>query len=147
MKRDLTEDIPNVPLLNNLNIVNWKMETQAEGLCWSLNRLKWTKGGTEWDTFTVFDGDIIVGSVMTWGLGEDRSATENIFVLPEWRRKGIAKTMITEALKYLKNKGKTEATLVVFSDNGKAISLYKSLRYKMLSINIEFGLDLLPIDN
>ncbi|WP_419715122.1 GNAT family N-acetyltransferase [Heyndrickxia oleronia] len=44
------------------------------------------------------------------GIGKERSATENIFVLPEWRRKGIAKAVITEALKFLKNKGKSEAT-------------------------------------
>lgn len=63
---------------------------------------------------------------MTQGLGKEKSATENIFVLPEWRRKGIAKAVITEALKFLKNKGKSEATLSVFGDNGRAISLYKS---------------------
>lgn len=156
MKRDLTEEIPNAPLLDDINIANWKMETQAEqeqylkaeaegdleGVNWSLNRLRWTKSGSEWDTFTAFNGDTIVGSVMTWGLGEERSATENIFVLPQWRQKGIARAVITEALKFLKEKGKTEATLGVFGDNRKAISLYKSLSYKLLYINIEFGLDL-----
>jgi ribosomal protein S18 acetylase RimI-like enzyme len=156
MKRDLTEEIPKVPLPNNIKIVNWKMDTQAEqeqylraeaegdleGVCWSLNRLNWTKSGSEWDTFTAFDGDKVVGSVMTWGLGEIRSATENIFVVPDWRRKGIAKAVITEALNFLKDNGKTEATLGVFGDNGRAISLYKSLGYRMLFINFEFGIDL-----
>lgn len=156
MKRDLTEEIPTFPITDPIKIINWKMDTEAEqekylraeaesddnGVSWSLNRLQWTKNGSEWDTFTAFAGDKIVGSVMTWGLDEGRSATENIFVLHEWRRKGIAKAVIIEALKFLKSKGKTEATLGVFGENQKAIALYRALGYKMLFINIEFGLDL-----
>ncbi|WP_208559240.1 GNAT family N-acetyltransferase [Marinilactibacillus kalidii] len=156
MKRDLTSEIPDVLPPDNVSIVNWRMETQteqekylraeaegdSEGVSWSLNRLNWTKTGSEWDTFTAFDGDKVVGSVMTWGLGEARSATENIFVLPDWRQQGIAKTLITEALKFLKDKGKTEATLGVFGENRRALSLYKSLGYEMLAVNIEFGIDL-----
>lgn len=156
MKRDLTEPIPQFPLPPNIKVMNWKMETQEEqemylraeaagdpnGICWSLNHLKWTKSGAEWDTFTAFDGNNVVGSVMTWGLGEERSATENIFVLPDWRRKGIAKALITEALTFLKEKGKSQATLGVFGDNRKAISLYQSLGYRMFYTIIEFGYDL-----
>ncbi|WP_421385212.1 GNAT family N-acetyltransferase [Bacillus salacetis] len=156
MKRDLTEEIPSYPLPGNLTIRKWDMATSHEeqqylaaeakgdlyGVAWSLNQLRWTKNGQEWDTFTVFEGNEVVGSVMTWGLGEDRGATENIFILPEWRRQGIAKAVITEALKFLRDKGKSEATLGVFGDNGKAIMLYRSLGYKMLSVKIEFGLDI-----
>ncbi|GAA0343059.1 hypothetical protein GCM10008967_36920 [Bacillus carboniphilus] len=156
MKRDLTEDIPEVTIPDSIKIVNWKMETEAEeekyllaaaegddeGVTWSLNRLRWTKAGGEWDTFTAFAGDQVVGSVMTWGLGAERSATESIFVLPEWRRQGIAKAVITESLKFLKSKGKKEATLGVFGENEKAIPLYLSLGYKMFFIIIEFGRDI-----
>ena len=156
MKRDLTEPISYFPLPSNINVINWRMETieeqekylQAEaagdpfGVCWSLNHLKWTKSGAEWDTFTAFDGNEVVGSVMTWGLGEKRSATENIFVLPHYRKQGIAKAIITEALLFLKEKGKTEATLGVFGDNKNAIALYQSLGYRMYYTIIEFGYDL-----
>ncbi|MBM7662615.1 GNAT superfamily N-acetyltransferase [Bacillus mesophilus] len=156
MKRDLTEPIPEQSLPKHIKIINWKMKTQeeeeqylkaeeaadADGLSWSINTLRWTKAGAEWDTFTAFEGEKVIGSVMTWGLGADRSATESIFVLPEWRRKGVAKAVITEALKFLKKQGKTEATLGVFDENAGAISLYKALGYKMLSINIEFGLEI-----
>lgn len=156
MKRDLTEPIPDAPLPENIRIKNWKMKTEAEeqqylkaegegdgnGVSWSLNHLRWTKSGSEWDTFTAFEGDQVVGSCMTWGLGENRGATENIFVLPDWRRKGVAKAVITEALKFLKDKGKTEATLGVFGENEKAIPLYRSLGYKVIDVKIEFGLSI-----
>ena len=156
MKRDLTEELPEVTVPDKIKIVNWKMETleeqqkylqaEADGdpdsAPWSINRLQWTKNGSEWNTFTAFEDDKVVGSVMTWGLGETRSATENIFVLPEWRRKGIAKAVIVECLNYLKENGKTEATLGVFGENGRAIALYRSLGYKMLGVNLELGLDI-----
>jgi ribosomal protein S18 acetylase RimI-like enzyme len=156
MKRDLTKPITQIPLPPNIKIINWKMETKEEqekylraeaagdpnGVCWSLNHLRWTKSGAEWDTFSAFCGNEVVGSVMTWGLGEKRSATENIFVLPDWRRRGIAKALISEALTFLKEKGKTEATLGVFGDNRSAIALYQSLGYRMLYTTIEFGYDI-----
>lgn len=155
MKRDLTEEIPAYPLPENIEIKNWKMESATEqeqylqaeasgddGLAWSLNNLRWTMAGSEWDTFTAFDGEKVVGSCMTWGISDVRSATEQIFVLPEWRRKGIARAVIAESLRFLKDNGKTEATLGVFSENGKAIALYLSLGYKMNEIIVEFGLEI-----
>lgn len=108
---------------------------------WSLNRLRWYMKGAEWDTFTAFDGERPIGSVMTWGISPIRSATENIFVVSAWRRKGIAKYLITHALKFVKERGKTEATLGVYGDNKRAIALYKSLGYRLIFINMGYGLD------
>ncbi len=155
MKRDLTDEIPNVPNVEGINVINWKMATEEEkkqyleadaksnsGVCWSMNQLTWYSFGPEWDTFTAFSENKVIGSTMTWMITDERSATENIFVIPEWRKKGVAKLVITEALKFLKNKGKKIATLCVFGDNKPAIALYKSLGYKMYFTNIEFGFDL-----
>jgi ribosomal protein S18 acetylase RimI-like enzyme len=154
MKRDLTEEIPEQPCSNNVKIINWKMTTEEDlkkyyntdykcsnGAAWSINMVRWMRNAPEWVTFAAFSGDELIGSVMTWLITEDRNATENIFVLPQWRRKGVAKAFITEALKYLKSKGKTVATLCVYGDNKTAINLYKSLGYKMYFVNLEFGYD------
>ncbi|MDP5272864.1 GNAT family N-acetyltransferase [Chengkuizengella axinellae] len=156
MERDLNEKIPYFPLPDQIKIKNWEMETIAEqqqylkaeaegdldGLAWSIHRLQWFKGGPEWDTFTAFDGDKVVGSVMTWGIGENGAATESIFVLPSWRRRGIAKAVVTQALKFLKEKGKETATLCVLGHNKNAIALYQSLGYKVKYINVEFELQI-----
>lgn len=155
MKRDLTDEIPDVPNAEGIDIINWKMATEEEkkqyleaeaksnsGVCWSLNQLIWYSFGPEWNTFTALSENKVIGSTMTWMITDERSATENIFVIPEWRKKGVAKLVITEALKFLKNRGKKIATLSVFGDNKPAIALYKSLGYKMYFINIEFGFDL-----
>ncbi|WP_160687615.1 GNAT family N-acetyltransferase [Clostridium sp. C2-6-12] len=155
MKRDLTEEIKPCDSSPEFRIVNWKMETADEvksyvetdakcndGAAWNFDTVSWMRYSPEWATFAAFSKDNeFLGGVMTYLITEERSATENIFVLPEWRRKGVAKAFITEALKYLKNNGKTMATLCTDGDNKPAINLYKSLGYRMYCVNIEFGYD------
>lgn len=153
MKRDLTEEIKPYDCSSEFKIVNWKMETEDEvkryvetdakcndGAAWNFDTVSWMRYSPEWATFAAFSKENeFLGGVMTYLITEERSATENIFVLPEWRRKGIAKAFITEALKYLKKNGKTMATLCTDGDNKPAIDLYKSLGYRMYFVNIEFG--------
>jgi ribosomal protein S18 acetylase RimI-like enzyme len=154
MKRDLTEEIKPCPCSPDFRIVNWKMETEEEvkchveadakcnnGAAWSIDTVGWMRYAPEWTAFAAFSGNEFLGGVNTFLITEERSATENIFVLPEWRRRGVAKAFITEALKYLKENGKTMATLCADGDNKPAINLYKSLGYRMYSVNIEFGYD------
>ncbi|GFZ32221.1 hypothetical protein CSC2_27470 [Clostridium zeae] len=154
MKRDLSEEIEECHMSSDFKIVNWKMETDEEvkyyvqtdvkcndGAAWNFDTVSWMRYSPEWATFAAFSGNEFLGGVMTYVIEEERSATENIFVLPEWRRKGVAKAFITEALKYLKENGKTMATLCADGDNKPAINLYKSLGYRMHSVNIEFGYD------
>ncbi|MBB6453016.1 ribosomal protein S18 acetylase RimI-like enzyme [Salirhabdus euzebyi] len=150
MLRDLTEPIPKFPQPNNITINQWEMSDEQgqqdylkasahafEGNAWSLNHLQWMRDGPGWGTFTAFNEDYIVGSVMIWEINEQRSATENIFVHSDYRKKAC----ITETLNFLKESGKTEATLGVFADKKKAILLYQSLGYRMLKVIVELGLD------
>ncbi len=155
LKRDLTGEIPDVPQIEGINVINWRMSSEEEkrkylaaeasansGVCWSFNLLQWYSFGPEWNTFTAFHGQEPVGSTMTWMITDERSSTENVFVVPDWRKKGVAKLVITETLKFLKNNGKKIATLCVYGDNKPAIALYKSLGYKIYYINVELGYDL-----
>jgi Acetyltransferases len=154
MKRDLTEEIKPYPCGADFRIVNWKMETEEElqshveadaicnnGAAWNLDTVRWIRYAQGWASFAAFSGDDFLGSVTILSASEESSVTENIFVLPQWRRKGAAKAFITEALKHLKREGKTTASLCVDGDNKPAINLYKSLGYRFNSINIEFGYD------
>jgi GNAT superfamily N-acetyltransferase len=154
IKRDLTEEIKPYPHSSDFRIVNWKMETEEEvrchveadakcnnGAAWNIDTVRWMRYAPGWANFAAFSGDEFLGGVTTFSIGEERSATENIFVLPEWRGKGVAKAFITEALKYLKENGKTIARLGTDGDNKPAINLYKSLGYRMDSVEIEFGYD------
>ncbi|WP_105614566.1 GNAT family N-acetyltransferase [Vallitalea okinawensis] len=155
MKYDLTMDIPDVPQPDGITVKENNMVTEEElqryynaasiafsGVVWSLNYIRWMKCGPEWKNFSAFYGDQLVGNTMTWMIEPDHSTSEDIFVLPEWRNRGIAKYVITEALKYLKKQGKALATLSVYGDNVTAISLYNSLGYRMHYMMIECGYDL-----
>lgn len=155
MKRDLTQEIEASSSSSDYTIVNWKLEKDDEvkcyvetdakcndGAAWNYDTVAWMRYAPEWATFAAFSGDKFLGGIMTYLITEERSATENIFVLPEWRRKGVAKAFITEALKYLKGKDKTMATLCVDGDNKPAINLYKSMGYKIYFVNLEFGYDI-----
>lgn len=152
MKYDLSRNIPDVPQPEGIAVISRNMGTEEElkqyheaeytafsGITWSMNLLRWFRGAAEWICFSAFDKNQLVGSTMTWMITEERSAIENIFVLPGWRNKKIARYMITRALKYLKSKGKSIATLSVYGDNRPAISLYSSLGFKMYGIMIELG--------
>ncbi|HEX3021418.1 MAG TPA: GNAT family N-acetyltransferase [Lachnospiraceae bacterium] len=154
MKRDLMEDIQPYTGNKDFRIVNWKMETQEElasyveadircnnGAAWNMDTVGWMRYSPEWNTFAAFAGDEFLGGVMTYMINEERSATENIFVIPEWRGMGVAKAFITEALLHLKSMGKTMATLCVDGDNIPAMNLYRSLGYRMYFVNLEFGYD------
>lgn len=57
------------------------------------------------------DGEKIASSVTVWHMSDERAATENVFTIPEYRRKKIGKATVVEALTYLKEKGYKKATL------------------------------------
>jgi ribosomal protein S18 acetylase RimI-like enzyme len=56
---------------------------------------------------------------------------EDVFVLKEFRRKGIAKSMIAYFIKLLKNKGYKKIQLSVNTKNVHAIKLYEKLGFEV----------------
>ncbi|MDO7905886.1 GNAT family N-acetyltransferase [Paenibacillus sp. JX-17] len=150
LKRDLTQPLPEMIIPAGIEVKRWAMETEEEqnrylqaekkgfdGESWSRERLNWFQHGSEWDTFTAFYQGEPVSSCMTWGISPERSATEQIFTIPEWRRRGIAQLVIVEALKFLRDKKhKTEAALGVVGSNPAALNLYKSLGYELIDLHV-----------
>lgn len=156
MKRYLNETIiDDTECPNGIEIYKWCLNTRKEqmryleaqaggfdGLAWSRSLLKWYARIPEFEVFAAFAGNEAVGSAMTWEISTDSSATENIFVLPQWRDKGVGRTLTTTLLKYLRDNGKKVASLSVFGDNQPALKLYESLGYRVSGINIELARDL-----
>jgi ribosomal protein S18 acetylase RimI-like enzyme len=92
------------------------------------------------NTVAAFAGDLLVGNVMMyWDPPESERAgkkvgvTEDIWVLPEWRGRGIATAMISRALSYLSDKGFAEARLQVAAPNEGALRLYSRLGYEVIA--------------
>ncbi|MFC7394353.1 GNAT family N-acetyltransferase [Scopulibacillus cellulosilyticus] len=154
MRRDLTKPIDtDFPRYNGVDVSHWKVETEKEQLkylqaqkdseipeLWSKEKLVWFKSRPNWHTFTAFYQGNIIGSVMTWELGENISMTEQMFILPHWRQKGIARQILTDALVSLRDKGKTEVLLGVLSHNKGAINLCKSAGYHLIETYLQFSL-------
>lgn len=61
----------------------------------------------------------------------------DIFVLKEFRRKGIATKLINEFIKILKNKRYEKITLSVNIKNKNAIHLYEKLRFHIQHYDFE----------
>lgn len=86
--------------------------------------------------FAAVCGERIVASVMIWRINEKRGATENIFCIDEFRRKGVTSAVINYACEYLKKEGFEEASLSVYQDNTPAILLYERMGYRYEKLNL-----------
>lgn len=62
-----------------------------------------------------------------------------VFVISDWRGKGIAKILVTEALKFLHDQGHLQAWLEVFSHNQAAINLYHLFGFETFKEEISLG--------
>ncbi len=75
-------------------------------------------------------GGKIVSSVTVWEIEKGVFATENVFTIPKYRNRHIAREVIKKTLLYLSDIGKT-ARLSVFGDDFEAIGLYYSLGFEL----------------
>lgn len=85
-----------------------------------------------------WDGDQVAGMVLSFiddrqnaEYNRLRGWTENISVRRPWRRRGLARCLIAQSLKAVKERGMTEAALGVDTENlTGALHLYESMGYK-----------------
>ncbi|MEF7495450.1 GNAT family N-acetyltransferase [Lysinibacillus sphaericus] len=141
MNRDLTEPVVELKLQEEFQFSHWSMETSSEerdylnieAEIWpdaplGLNRLSEYKKNKLWTSMVIRQIDTIVGGLMTWQ-EEDYGVIEDVYVREPWRKRGIAKFTLTQALKYLKSHKLQKATLMVLTTNKSALSLYESVGF------------------
>jgi ribosomal protein S18 acetylase RimI-like enzyme len=153
LRRDLARPLSEAPLPAGVEARHSRLETETEreaylrlhnecfpdfpeseaGLMAILEAPYW-KTGT---ALLACAGDELVGSVLAYWLeeadqpGGDRVGTvENVFVSPAWRRRGLARHMVTEALRYLRDHEFTTAGIEVRTDNVAAYATYRSVGYE-----------------
>ncbi|WP_410771552.1 GNAT family N-acetyltransferase [Fontibacillus sp. BL9] len=154
-KYDLSRDLPQYPLPEGVVVKPFALDNgealgkyhQAElasfdGVAWSMNQLSWMQGAAEMTNFCAFSGDEFIGNTSTWRITDEQSATENVFVTPEWQKKGIARNIICTALDHLKQQGKTIATLGTHGTNRKAIRLYTQIGYELYGFRLTIGYEI-----
>ncbi|MGN1119684.1 MAG: GNAT family N-acetyltransferase, partial [Oscillospiraceae bacterium] len=89
----------------------------------SEGELRFRLGDERTKLFTAQDCGKIVSSVIVWHISDERAATENIFTIPEYRRRKIGLATVSRSLEYLKQNGYKQATLTCIGDNVNAIAL------------------------
>ena len=64
-----------------------------------------------------------------------------IFVEPDFRGQGLAKTILDRLIQWGKSQGLSTFQLDVYSANQYAVKLYEKLGFNTLTVNMELGLD------
>jgi GNAT superfamily N-acetyltransferase len=91
--------------------------------------------GFVWEEDGTIGAVVIVqrgGTTNTWGVGI-------VGVLPEFRRRGLARKLLTRALDDLRQRGAQRINLGVIEKNVPAYALYRSLGFEHYSSMIEYG--------
>lgn len=127
----------------SLEMKYWTMETeqeqknylQMESQIWpdfplGANRLQEYRNKPKWTAIKALYKGEWAGNVMAWQDSEDTGTIEDLFVMPEWRNKGIARELLREACRYLKERGMSYAELSVLVDNETALNLYQSVGFE-----------------
>jgi ribosomal protein S18 acetylase RimI-like enzyme len=158
MSRKTQDPIPNVSIPQEITVRRSKMATEEEqkvyiraynscffelpktleALRFSLNSPAWAAG----TAVAAFDPQgQLAGSVLAYP-GEEAGwgVVDDVFVLPEWRRRGIAKRLVGEGIRYLREQGLEEVRLDVVQTNEPAISLYRSMGYVTINEEVMLGL-------
>jgi ribosomal protein S18 acetylase RimI-like enzyme len=160
MRRDLSAPLPDLPVPSGVEVRPWRMETEQEQRAYlnaydeafgdegkNLEELRHFMQSAQWSvgtTFTAFAGERVVGSVAVWHPPRSRRAgkTEAVFVIPGWRRQGLARYLLREGMRYLGERGLACAELEMDSTNAPALALYESLGYRVFKEEVSLGLPL-----
>lgn len=150
-KRSLDKSIPEVNIPSRVEVYHYPMETKEERVKYtevenkyyqgvlyrSVNMLEWMMGGPELHTISAFEGDELVGSVMSWQTG----AIERLFVVPRWRNKGLGEYLVAKAFEYHHKNGRTDVETLVNEQDKEGKLLLESMGY-----SFPVKLELLALD-
>jgi ribosomal protein S18 acetylase RimI-like enzyme len=158
MARSITSELPEAPLPEGLEIRPvepghlrqiWEADAEAFRDHWGARQ----PTETDWEAFldrpftdislwkVAWEGDRVVGQVRSFintdeneEYGRLRGYTENISTIKEWRGKGVARALICESIRLLRERGMEEVGLGVHTENPTgAFHLYSSLGYQVHS--------------
>jgi GNAT superfamily N-acetyltransferase len=110
----------------------------------NLDALRFLLRSPLWNTgtaITAFDQrHQVVGSVLAyWEDANPWGITDDVFVLPEWRRRGIARFLVNEGLRYFWANGLAAARLEVKRGNAPAVALYRATGHTIINEEVLLG--------
>ena len=78
----------------------------------------------------------LVGSVNDAAKGK-RAKLESMFVLPEYRKRGVGRGLVSEFLSWVQGVGAVAATVAVAPGNAAAVGLYRELGFRGQTLVLE----------
>lgn len=138
---------PQAEAPEEVTIQVWKMETDAEKHrfievhrsifprhAYSIERLQELKSMPGWKNFTAFSHKEIAGNIMVF-IKYDNGPygyIEDLFVLKQWRRRGIGRFLLHTALAHLHSIGIHRVQLELWSANKPALHLYRAFGFSSI---------------
>jgi GNAT superfamily N-acetyltransferase len=152
MRVDLSKTIPIFHQPSCIEILDWRMPSQSDQdnfltaneapfgyQSWDINSLQYFMNSELWEkgiTVTAFYKGKVISSVLVLSNG----LLETVFTIPDWRRKGIARILVSRALQFLYKNGHQQAWLEFPTKNIGAQRLYKSFGFKVFKEEVSLGL-------
>lgn len=156
MQRPPGKPIPDIPLPGSLVVRRWKLSSESEQeqhliaynqgfpdnpktlatLRFLLDSPLWANG-TAISVFT--PSNDLIASILVYPAEQGFGLTDDVFVLPAWRGRGIARFLIGEGLKYFQERGIPEWRLEVKQSNLPAVRVYTSMGYEVINEEVFVG--------
>lgn len=135
-----------VPLANTEDAVREYIDASAaanDGTPDSANDIRFIFNEPSFRCFTARVDGKFAAAVSIWRIEDGVSAVENIFCVPEFRRRGLMKWLITYAMAQARAAGYDYCELGMFGRNLRAQHLYSGMGFKLHKLQIEL---LYPVD-
>ena len=87
-----------------------------------------------------FDDDKLIGA-LSYSVSVDDADIESVVVIPEYRKSGVAKALVSLAIVKLELLGKQKVFLEVRKSNIPAISLYEKFEFNKISVRKRYYSD------
>lgn len=92
-------------------------------------------------SIAAFHGDELIGAVLAGHDGR-RALLNHLFVVPDFRRKGVARTLVAMSFKELRKQGVRRAAVFIHKTNPVARSFWENIGFDKVDFIDAYGMDL-----
>jgi GNAT superfamily N-acetyltransferase len=148
--------IPEISLSAGLVVRRWTLGSQTEqeqylhaynqgfpGSPKTLETLRFLLDSPLWANGTAISvftpANDLIASILVYPVEQGFGLTDDVFVLPAWRGRGIARFLIGEGLKYFQERAISDVRLEVKQSNHPAVGVYSSMGYVTINEEVFLG--------